>query len=100
MAKYDFIAVYLLANRKMGTLYVGSTADLITRMGQHKSGEGSVFTRKYGVTRLVWFDRFPEMPPALHAERRMKEWKRQWKIDLIEKSNPDWDDLTGSLTPY
>ena len=100
MAKYDFIAVYLLANRKNGTLYIGSTSDLITRMGQHKSGQGSIFTRKYGVDRLVWFERFPEMEPALRAERRMKEWKRHWKIDLIEKSNPDWKDLTVTLTPY
>jgi putative endonuclease len=100
MARYDFIAVYLLASRKNGTLYVGSTSDLITRMGQHKSGQGSVFTRKYGVDRLVWFERFAEMEPALRTERRMKEWKRRWKIELIEKSNPDWDDLTMSLTPY
>ncbi|GGB77342.1 MULTISPECIES: GIY-YIG nuclease family protein [Henriciella] len=100
MAQYDFIATYLLANRKNGTLYVGSTSDLITRMGQHRSGAGSHFTGKYGVARLVWFERFPEMEPALRAERRMKEWKRQWKIDLIEKGNPDWDDLTMSLTPY
>lgn len=100
MAKYDFIAVYLLANRKNGTLYVGATSDLIARMAQHKSGRGSVFTGKYGVDRLVWYERFPEMRPALRAERRMKEWKRQWKIELLEKSNPHWDDLTISLTPY
>ncbi len=100
MARYDFIAVYLLANRKNGTLYVGSTSDLMNRMAQHQSGNGSVFTRKYGVTQLVWFERFPEMAPALAAERRMKEWERQWKIDLIEKSNPDWKDLTITLTPY
>ena len=100
MARYDFIAVYLRANRRNGTLYVGSTSDLVTRMGQHKSGNGSAFTGKYGVDRLVWFERFPEMAPALHAERRMKEWKRRWKIELIEKSSPHWDDLTMSLTPY
>ena len=100
MARYDFIAVYLLANRKNGTLYVGSTSDLLTRMGQHKSGQGSQFTGKYAVDRLVWFERFSEMAPALRAERRMKEWKRQWKIDLIEESNPDWKDLTITLTPY
>ena len=100
MPRYDFIAVYLLANRKNGTLYVGSTSDLIARTAQHKSGQGSRFTSKYAVTRLVWFERFPEMAPALAAERRMKEWKRRWKIELIEKSNPHWDDLTMSLTPY
>lgn len=100
MARYDFIAVYLLANRKNGTLYVGSTSDLPTRMDQHKSGKGSVFTAKYEVHRLVWFEHFPEMEPALRAERRMKEWKRRWKIELIEKSNPHWDDLTSSLLTY
>ncbi len=90
----------MMANRKQGTLYVGSTADLIARVGEHKSGQGSVFTRKYGCTRLVWFERFPEMEPALRRERRLKEWQRRWKIDLIESVNPDWDDLSFGLSEY
>lgn len=100
MARFDFIAVYLLANRKNGTLYVGSTADLVARMEQHKSGCGSAFTAKYDCTRLVWFDRFDEMAPALARERRIKSWPRRWKIELIEKGNPDWDDLSFGLTPF
>ena len=100
LPRFDFIAVYILANRKNGTLYTGSTADLIARMEQHKSGRGSAFTAKYDCDRLVWFERFEEMAPALNRERRIKTWPRQWKIDLIEKSNPDWGDLSFGLTPF
>lgn len=100
MARFDFIAVYILANRKNGALYVGSTSDLFTRLDQHKQGKGSLFAAKYGIDRLVWYERFSEMEPALRAERRIKEWKRQWKIDLIEKANPHWDDLAGTLSHY
>ena len=100
MARFDFIAVYMLANRRNGTLYTGSTADLIARMEQHKAGKGSVFTAKYGCDRLVWFERHEEMRPALDRERRIKSWPRRWKIDLIEAANPDWDDLFWSMTPF
>ena len=100
MARYDFIAVYILANRRNGTLYVGVTSDLIKRIGQHRSGHGSWFTQKYKTFRLVYYERYPEMEPALRRERRLKEWKRQWKIDLIEGVNPHWDDLSGTLSPY
>lgn len=99
MARYDFIAVYLLANRKQGTLYCGVTSDLPTRLDQHKRGAGSVFTAKYRCTRLVWYKPFETMPPALARERRIKSWPRQWKINAIEEHNPDWDDLSASL-PY
>ncbi len=93
MARFDFIAAYMLANRKNGTLYAGSTADLVARMEAHKAGVGSVFTAKYGCMRLVWFERFEEMAPAIAYEKRLKRWTRQWKIDLIEAVNPDWEDL-------
>ena len=97
MARFDCIAVYILANRKNGTLYVGVTSDLITRLEQHRSGRGSVFTAKYKTWRLVWLEVHETMEPALAREKRLKFWKRQWKIDLIESVNPDWDDLALNL---
>ena len=97
MARFDYIAVYILANRKNGTLYVGVTSDLITRMEQHRSGYGSVFTAKYKTWRLVYYEPYETMEPALAREKRLKFWKRQWKIDLIESANPHWDDLARRL---
>lgn len=95
MARFEFIAAYIMANKKNGTLYTGSTADLVARIAQHKSGAGSVFTGKYGCKRLVWYEKFDEMGPAIARERRLKSWPRRWKIELIETANPDWDDLTA-----
>ena len=100
MAKYDFIACYILTNRKNGTLYTGVTSDLFTRMEQHKLGKGSVFTARYKCFRLVWYARFPEMDPALARERTIKGWPRQWKINLIEEHNKHWDDLSAQLSEY
>lgn len=97
MARYDFIAVYMLANRKTGTLYVGSTSDLVQRMEQHRLGKGSEFAAAHGCDRLVWYQRYEAMEPALAHERRLKGWLRDWTIRLIEESNPDWKDL--SLEP-
>ena len=94
MARFDFIAVYIMANRKNGTIYVGCTSDLYLRIEQHKLGKGSVFTAKYKCFRLVWAERHEIMESALRRERRIKEWPRQWKINLIEALNPDWDDLS------
>ena len=97
MARYEFIAAYLLTNRKNGTLYAGSTSDLVQRMEQHKLGQGSKFAAAHGCDRLVWYQRYETMEPALAQERRLKGWLRTWKIALIEKHNPDWRDL--SLEP-
>ncbi len=97
MAQYEFIATYIMANRRNGTLYTGATSDLPSRIDQHKSGEGSVFTRKYKCFRLVWFDRFEDIGIARQRERRIKEWHRAWKITLIEEANPTWDDLSFRL---
>lgn len=97
MARFDFIACYILTNRKNGTLYTGSTSDLIERLDQHKRGAGSEFTTKYNCTRLVWYEQFSEMAAATHKERRIKTWPRQWKINLIEETNPHWDDLSLKL---
>ena len=97
MARYDVIAVYILANRRNGTIYTGVSSDLWARIGQHKSGRGSHFTSKYGCDRLVWYEIHGQIAAAKYRETRIKTWKRQWKIDLIEATNPHWDDLTMTL---
>jgi putative endonuclease len=86
-------ATYLMASRKHGTLYVGSALDLIARVSEHKNGVGSAFCAKYGVTRLVWFQPFMLVSEARDREYEIKKWRREWKINLIERDNPDWDDL-------
>ena len=86
-------AVYLLANRHMGTLYVGVTGNLIRRVGQHRSGIEGGFACRYGLARLVWFEQHVEMRPAIEREKQIKKWRREWKIALIEAVNPTWRDL-------
>jgi putative endonuclease len=86
-----------MASRRNGTIYVGVTADLIARASQHRAGSVSVFTRKYGVTRLVWFELHETMEQAISREKVIKEWKRAWKIELIEVSNPYWLDIYPGL---
>lgn len=93
MARFDFIAAYLLANRNLRTLYTGSTAVPAARMEAHKAGTGSIFAAKYGCARLVWFERFGEMAQAIAMEKQLKRWPRKRKIELIESVNPDWDEL-------
>lgn len=90
-------ATYLLANRKHGTLYLGSALDLIVRVCEHREGEGSHLTRKHGLVRLVWFQPFMLVAEARDREYQMKKWRRAWKINLIERENPDWDDLYSTL---
>lgn len=85
--------VYILASQKNGTLYVGHTDDLSRRIFNHRQGRGSVFTRKYKVRRLVWYEIHDSRESAKWREYRIKAWKRAWKIRLIEEHNPDWDDL-------
>ena len=89
--------VYLLADRYRGTLYVGVTSDLAFRVTQHRAGKGSAFCRRHGLTRLVWADRCSTIEEAITHEKRIKRWRRAWKIDLIETANPDWDDLYDAL---
>jgi putative endonuclease len=86
--------VYILASRRNGTLYTGITSDLHGRIQAHREGRGSAFVRKYGVTRLVWFEEYPLYADAIQRETNLKRWKRAWKLELIEKTNPNWDDLT------
>lgn len=89
--------VYILASKPFGTLYTGAARDLIARVAQHKTGQGSVFTSKYGVTRLVWFEAYEDLGEAIAFERRLKRWRRDWKISLIERNNPYWIDLSLNL---
>ena len=91
--------VYLLASNMRGTLYVGVTSDLLKRVWEHKNKVVSGFTAKYGVDRLVWFEVHETLEAAFRREKQIKSWKRTWKIQLIEKDNPDWVDLYGSLSP-
>lgn len=97
MARFDFIAAYMMANRKNGAIYTGSASDLSERVGQHKQRVGAEFTRKYGCFTLVWYERFESMSLAVRREKQIKRWNRQWKIDLIEANNPIWLDLSREI---
>jgi len=85
--------VYMLASQKNGTLYVGVTSNLIQRIWQHKNNQVSGFTQRYQVHLLVYFERHETMESAITREKQMKKWNREWKINLIEKGNPQWKDL-------
>ena len=93
----DRFYVYILANQRNGTLYVGVTSDLARRVGEHKSGLVPGFTRQYGVDKLVYFEPHDFILEAREREHRMKRWKRSWKLELIEKLNPAWRDLTAEI---
>jgi putative endonuclease len=86
-------AVYLLANKPNGTLYIGVTSNLLGRVSQHKHGTYEGFTKRYGVDRLVWFEWFGNVDLAIRREKTMKKWPRQWKVNTIEADNPHWTDL-------
>ena len=90
-------AVYILANRKHGTLYVGVTSDLVKRIWKHKNDSTEGFTKRYGVHTLVWYEQYETMESAIAQEKAIKEWKRAWKVEIIELSNPEWNDLYDSL---
>ena len=85
--------VYILASRRNGTLYVGVTGDLARRVEQHRSGAVSSFTRDYGVRILVYAEFHDTMESAMRRERQVKKWRRAWKLELIERDNPQWCDL-------
>ncbi|MCJ9429141.1 GIY-YIG nuclease family protein [Kordiimonas marina] len=89
--------VYMLASKPGGTLYIGVTNDIARRMEEHRTGQGSAFVKQYGVTRLVYLEAHEDVRIALQREKTLKDWNRQWKIDLIERGNPDWDDLFDRL---
>ena len=89
--------VYILAGRRNGTLYIGVTNDLVRRAYDHKSNVIQGFTEKYGARDLVYYESYTDVRDALTREKRLKKWKRQWKIDLIEKENPGWNDLYDQI---
>ncbi len=89
--------IYILASKKNGTLYIGVTSDLIKRTWQHKEGIADGFTKKYGVKRLVYYEQHDTAENAIRREKRLKSWKRQWKLELIEKFNPKWEDLYANI---
>ena len=85
--------VYILASRKRGTLYIGVTNDIARRVWEHRQGRGSKFVQKYRVTRLVYVEAHGQIEPAIQREKTLKELQRAWKIQLIERDNPEWVDL-------
>ncbi len=88
-------AVYILTNKRNGTLYIGMTGNLERRIFEHKNKIIDGFTKKYGLDKLVYFEIHQYVNDAIIREKRLKSWKRQWKINLIEKDNPNWNDLAS-----
>jgi putative endonuclease len=89
--------VYIMANEPYGTLYVGVTSDLKARVWQHREGLVDGFTKKHGLKMLVYAEQHDEIEAAIHREKRLKHWSRDWKIDLIASNNPDWKDLYQTI---
>ena len=86
-------AVYVLASKRNGTLYIGVTSDLRKRVWEHRNGVGDGFTKRYAVHLLVYYELHEDMASAIGREKRIKKWNRAWKLELIEKHNPNWQDL-------
>jgi putative endonuclease len=89
--------VYCMASRKNGTLYLGITNDLVRRVYQHKTKALSGFTSRYSVDRLVWYECYDDPTTAITREKELKRWRRAWKLELIEKLNPNWTDLYDGI---
>ncbi|MGL4289743.1 MAG: GIY-YIG nuclease family protein [Phreatobacter sp.] len=89
--------VYMMASDRNGTLYVGVTNDIARRAYQHRTGAGAVFTRKYRVQKLVWMEPHDSIVEAIGREKQIKGWNRAWKLKVIERDNPQWDDLYERL---
>jgi putative endonuclease len=89
--------VYIMTNRIYGTLYIGVTNDITRRVWEHKEGVVAGFTKRYGLKMLVYFEEFESISDAIRREKRLKQWNRAWKIALIEKQNPYWEDLYALL---
>jgi putative endonuclease len=90
-------AVYILASERNGTLYIGVTSDLVKRIWEHKNSLIKGFTKRYRVHLLVWCELHENMDTAIEREKNIKEWKRAWKIRLIEENNPNWNDLYDNI---
>jgi putative endonuclease len=89
--------VYILASRRHGTLYIGVTNSLRRRLEEHRSGRGSSFVKQYGVFRLVYVEAFERIEDAITREKQLKRWKRDWKVEPIERENLEWRDLSDLL---
>jgi putative endonuclease len=89
--------VYILASRRNGTLYVGVTNDLVRRVGEHREHVAPGFTKRYGVTKLMWYEHHNLIEYAIAREKQIKAWKRAWKIELFRDLNPNWDDLYPAI---
>ncbi|MFH1375751.1 MAG: GIY-YIG nuclease family protein [Patescibacteria group bacterium] len=85
--------VYILASRKNGTLYIGVTNDPGLRVREHREGKGSKFAKKYKINKLVYYEEHGDIVEAIAREKQIKKWRRKWKLELIEKNNPEWKDL-------
>jgi putative endonuclease len=90
-------AVYILASKRNGTLYIGVTSDLIKRVWEHKHKVVKGFTERYRVHQLVWYEMHETMESAIKKEKMLKNWKRAWKLELIERTNPNWQDLYETI---
>ena len=90
-------AVYILASRRNGTLYIGVTSNLVQRAWQHRQSVGEGFTRRYQVQHLVYYELHGDMEHAIEREKRLKKWNRMWKLRLIEEANPGWRDLWSDI---
>ena len=96
----DYVyAVYILASRIGGTLYIGVTNDLLRRVYEHKEAVVDGFSKRYSVKRLVYFETHDSIEAAIKREKKLKHWRREWKLNLIERDNPDWFDLYPDLGP-
>ena len=91
-------AVYILAGKRNGTLYIGLTSDLVKRVWEHKNDMTEGFSKSYSIHNLVWYELHENMESAILREKRLKRWKRAWKLKLIESVNPDWRDLYDTIT--
>jgi putative endonuclease len=89
--------VYMMTNRPGGVLYIGVTSDLIRRASEHRTGEIAGFTQRYGLKRLVYFERYDDIRDAIAREKALKKWNRAWKDELIAKENPGWNDLYAGI---
>ena len=93
---YHQYYMYIISNKKNGTLYIGVTNDLERRIFEHKKKLVEGFTKKYGLNKLIYFEQFQYVNDAIKREKQLKNWNRSWKIELIEKENKDWTDLSSN----
>lgn len=90
--------VYILASSRYGTLYTGVTSDLIRRVWQHREQLAPGFTEKYAINNLVWYEQHTDICAAITREKQIKRWRRHWKVNLIQRTNPSWHDLYPTIT--